>query len=125
MPQTDSIFQEFVSDGARRRIFEREALALEAAESISRLMEQQGVNKSELAARLGASKSHITSLLSGSRNITLHTFADLAFALGAKIEFSVAPLAGAPQCSRVDAQPALNAKRPWRPRTAPARKRRA
>ena len=79
-------FEEFVADPKRRRVYERESLAFEAAELISGLMEQREVSKTELAERIGASKSHVTQLLSGSRNMTMHTLADLAFALGHKVE---------------------------------------
>src|SRR5271157_5540161 len=85
-------FQEFISDPKRRRVYEQEALAFEASELISRLMEDQEINKSELAGRVGTSKSHSTNLLSGSRNITMHTLADLTFALGHKIEMKTIPL---------------------------------
>jgi antitoxin component HigA of HigAB toxin-antitoxin module len=77
-------FEEFIADPKRRPVYERESLAFEAAELISGLMEQHQVNKTELAERIGASKSHVTQLLSGSRNMTTHTLADLAFALGHK-----------------------------------------
>jgi transcriptional regulator with XRE-family HTH domain len=90
--QINDHFQEFVSDPKRRRIYEREALAFDASELISRLMEDNGVNKSDLATRAGTSKSHITNLLSGSRNMTLHTLADLMFVLGYKVEMKAAPL---------------------------------
>jgi transcriptional regulator with XRE-family HTH domain len=86
MAQLKDQFQEFVSDTNRRRLYEREALALEASELVSQLMQQQRISKTELAARVGTSKSHITSLLSGSRNMTMHTLADLTFALGYKVE---------------------------------------
>lgn len=90
--QISDHFQEFISDPKRRRIYEREALAFEAAELISRLMEEHEVNKSELATRVGTSKSHITNLLSGSRNMTMHTLADLTFVLGHKVEMKAMPL---------------------------------
>lgn len=85
-------FQEFVSDPERRRLFEREALALDASELISRLMQERKVNKTDLACLAATSKSHITNLLSGSRNMTLHTLADLAFVLGHKLEIRATPL---------------------------------
>jgi len=94
VPAQDQL-QEFISDPERWRIYEREELAFEASELISKLMEAEGVNKTELADRLGTSKSHITNLLSGARNMTVHTLADLAFVLGHKIELRDAPLAAA------------------------------
>jgi transcriptional regulator with XRE-family HTH domain len=85
-------FQEFVSQPKRRRLYECEALALDASELIFDLMQEKKVNKTELAALVGTSKSHITNLLSGSRNMTLHTFADLTCVLGHKIEIRATPL---------------------------------
>jgi transcriptional regulator with XRE-family HTH domain len=85
-------FEKFISDAKRRRLYERESLAFEAAELISELMEKQNVSKSELATRIGASKSHITQVLSGSRNMTVYTLADLAFALGHKVGIESIPL---------------------------------
>jgi hypothetical protein len=88
-------FQDFVADPERRRIYEREALAFDASELISELMEKQDVSKSKLAHLAGTSKSHVTQLLSGSRNMTMHTLADLAFVLGHKVEIKAAPLSAA------------------------------
>lgn len=96
-------FQEFVSDPKRRLLYEREALALDAAELISQLMQVARVNKTELAGLVGTSKSHITSLLSGSRNMTMHTLADLTFALGYKVEIKATPLREAKKANRTDA----------------------
>lgn len=55
-------------------------------------MQNEKVSRAGLAKRIGKSKAFVTQLLSGSRNMTLHTFADLAFALGHKIEIAPAPL---------------------------------
>ena len=93
--QTQDHFQEFIADPRRRRIYEREALAFDASELISSLMEDKGVNKVKLAELTGTSKSHITQLLSGSRNMTVHTLADLAFVLGHKVEMKATPLCAA------------------------------
>ncbi len=81
-------FEEFVTDFENRRLFEQEALALDATELIIELMEKQGVNKTELAGRVGKSKAFVTQILGGSRNMTLHTLADVAFALGCRIKLS-------------------------------------
>jgi transcriptional regulator with XRE-family HTH domain len=80
-------FEEFVADNERRRLYERESLAFDAAELISVLMEEKKVSKAELARRVGKSRAYITQLLSGARNMTMHTLADLTFALGARVEF--------------------------------------
>jgi DNA-binding Xre family transcriptional regulator len=103
-------FQDFVSDPQGRRIYEREALAFEASELISSLMEEQAVSKTKLAELIGTSKSHITQLLSGTRNMTMHTLADLAFVLGHKVEIRSSPLS-AVNC-RLDAGKACAAHTP-------------
>jgi antitoxin component HigA of HigAB toxin-antitoxin module len=79
-------FQEFIEDAERHRIFEQESLAFEATELIFTLLKEQQLTKADLAKRIGKSKAYVTQLLSGSRNMTLHTFADLVFALGYKVD---------------------------------------
>ena len=95
---TNTTFDEFVQDAANRRVFEQESLAIEAAELISQLMEQRQIRKADLAKEIGKSKAFVTQVLSGSRNMTMHTFADLACALGHRIVLNSTPLesAGAP-----------------------------
>lgn len=85
-------FQEFIEDAEKHRVFEQESLAIEATELISTLLKERKVSKVDLAKRIGKSKAYVTQLLSGSRNMTLHTFADLAFALGCKVELQAARL---------------------------------
>jgi transcriptional regulator with XRE-family HTH domain len=92
MARVKTKFDKFISDPKRRQIYERESLAFNAAELISDLMEEQAVSKSELAGKVGVTKSHITQLLGGSRNMTMHSLADLAFALGCKVELKTTPL---------------------------------
>jgi transcriptional regulator with XRE-family HTH domain len=85
-------FEEFISDPKQRRVFEREALSLEATELIAALMEQGGVNRTELAKKLESSKAHVSQVLTGSRNMTLHTLADYLFALGHRAQIDAFPL---------------------------------
>jgi transcriptional regulator with XRE-family HTH domain len=84
-------FEEFVADFENRRLFEQEALVLEATELITQFMEKRGVNKTQLAKKIGRSKAFVTQILSGSRNMTLHTLADVAFALGCRIKLKGVP----------------------------------
>ena len=78
------------------REFAKEELAFEATELIAELMEKKHVSKTELAQRIGKSKAYVTQVLSGSRNITMHTLAGLTFALGYKAKLAAAPRAEAP-----------------------------
>jgi transcriptional regulator with XRE-family HTH domain len=89
-----TILEEYISDPKRHRIYERESLALQASEMILELMEKEGITKKELAERIEASKAHVTQVLSGSRNMTLHTLADFLYALGRKAELDAIPLHG-------------------------------
>jgi antitoxin component HigA of HigAB toxin-antitoxin module len=91
--ETRTKFQEFIEDAGRHRVFEQESLAFEATELISTLMKEQQVKKADLAKKIGRSKAYVTQLLSGSRNMTLHTFSDLAFALGHKVKLQSSALA--------------------------------
>lgn len=71
----------------RKRIYAQECLIVIVAERISLLMQRQNMSKADLAAKLGCSKAHVTGLLSGSRNMTLRTIADIAGVLGCRVEF--------------------------------------
>lgn len=64
-----------------RLAFLEEGLILDATETIFKAMEKRGMTKAALAEQLGSSKAHVTQLLNGSRNMTLRTFARIAFSL--------------------------------------------
>jgi transcriptional regulator with XRE-family HTH domain len=64
------------------RLVAQESLILETTEEICRILNSENITRSELAKRLGKSKGFVTQVLSGERNMTLHTMADFAFALG-------------------------------------------
>ena len=66
------------------RLFAREDFVYNVTEDILILLEDLGVSKQELASRLGKSRSFITQVLSGSRNMTLGTLSDICFSLSIK-----------------------------------------
>lgn len=68
-----------------KKLFTKEALLLDVTEAIWEAMEKCGLNKVQLADALGTSKSNITQLLDGTRNMTLGTLSDLAFVLGLRV----------------------------------------
>lgn len=74
------------------RLVEQETLIFEATEMISELLEADGVTRKELADKLGRSKGFVTQILSGNRNMTLRTLADLTFALQHRVRVAAAPL---------------------------------
>jgi transcriptional regulator with XRE-family HTH domain len=77
-----------MEDPEYRRLYAIEGLVTDAAELVARLMEQQGVNKAELARRLGKSRAWATQLLNGKANMTMRTFAAVVHALGAEVKLS-------------------------------------
>lgn len=72
-----------------RRVFEQEGLILQVTEEIWEALESKGWNKAQLANALGKSKSYVTQLLNGSRNMTLRTLSDICFALGVPVRVRV------------------------------------
>lgn len=69
----------------------REAALLEIASVFDLIMEENGINKTTMAEKLGVTKSLVTQVLSGNRNLTVRTMSDFAFALGGNIRFSFIP----------------------------------
>jgi len=67
------------------RLYAQEALIEEAGELVAEAMNRLNLSKSQLAKRIGVTKAHITQLLSGSRNMTLRTLADLMHAMGHRV----------------------------------------
>lgn len=79
-------------DTETRRRTAHERLVCEATERIRRAMEDAGVSQAELGRLLDTSRANVSALLSGGRNMTLHTVADLAFALGWRVRIGLEPL---------------------------------
>jgi antitoxin component HigA of HigAB toxin-antitoxin module len=92
MTRRNITLNESLQDRSYHQKFEQEFLAFAATELICSLMKQKGMNKATLATKIGKSKAFVTQLLSGSRNMTLHTFADLAFALDHKVNLTLLDL---------------------------------
>ena len=70
-----------ITSQAEKRAYAREELIYNATEDLLVILEDKDITKVELARRLGKSKSYITQLLSGSRNMTLGSLSDICFAL--------------------------------------------
>ncbi len=74
---------------SEERSFVREELLYNVTEDMLVIIEDLEITKKELARRLGKSRSYVTQILSGSRNMTLGTFSDICFALGFKPEIKL------------------------------------
>jgi antitoxin component HigA of HigAB toxin-antitoxin module len=70
-----------MSDPEFRKLLAVESLAA-AAEIIAQMMADQGLSKADLARRLNKSRSWVTQLLSGGRNMTVRTLAEVVHARG-------------------------------------------
>jgi transcriptional regulator with XRE-family HTH domain len=66
------------------RLFARQDFVYNVTEDLLVAIETQNITKQDLANRLGKSRSFVTQLLSGSRNMTLGTLSDICFALDIK-----------------------------------------
>lgn len=80
-----------MEDPEYRKLYAIEGLVTDAAELLARLVEQQGINKADLARRLGKSRAWVTQLLSGRANMTIRTFAEVVYALGAEVKLGTQP----------------------------------
>ncbi|MCA9457887.1 MAG: helix-turn-helix transcriptional regulator [Nitrospira sp.] len=69
-------------------VFEEDFI-LDVTEKLFEEMERQGKSKADLATRMNKSKAYITQILNGSRNMTLKTLADIAYALNMKPMFNL------------------------------------
>jgi transcriptional regulator with XRE-family HTH domain len=76
------------------RLVAEETLIFDVTEEISRELAAAGITRKELAEALGKTKGHVTQLLSGERNMTLRTAADLAHALDRRLHVRAQPLDG-------------------------------
>ena len=86
-PSTYELFEQ--SSERNRRLLREEELILDVTEAVSVVMREEGVSKAQLAKRMGRTKGFITQLLSGGRNLTLRTLADIADALEARVTITV------------------------------------
>ncbi|MGQ3299656.1 helix-turn-helix transcriptional regulator [Reyranella sp.] len=79
------------SSDKRRRTYTR--LVGEISHALNQALveehEDRNLTRAQMAAALGWNRASITKLLSGSRNMTLETLADLAFALDRPIRVSL------------------------------------
>jgi transcriptional regulator with XRE-family HTH domain len=81
-----------IADPEARRVYEEERLVLEANEALLEAMEETQISRAQLADFIGASRAHVSQLLSGTRNLTLRTLARLACALGKQVDIRLTAL---------------------------------
>jgi len=88
-------------------VYWTESLKLEFAEELSRLMDERGLTKTDLATKLGCSRAYITKVFNTTFNPTLETLAKIALAFDARVELKLVPL-DVPSGKRAAAAPATH-----------------
>lgn len=82
-------FSELYEEAERHEDYRIAGAILEFTESVAREMNRQGLTRTELAERLGATPAYITKILRGRVNFTLATMVRLAGALGNELEVRI------------------------------------
>lgn len=67
----------------------QEELILEATEALARALQSSGLTQNELAGHLGKTEGFISQIMDGRENLTLRTLADVAGALGYKVQIQL------------------------------------
>lgn len=70
---------------------EAEFKGLMFVEQVLKLMKEQGLNRTQLAERMGVRPSRVTAMLNGSSNFTLETLIRAGRAVGATLEQTLVP----------------------------------
>jgi transcriptional regulator with XRE-family HTH domain len=79
-------YERIEADPSLRRELHGEELLMAATCAISEEMARQGLTKAALAQCMGRTRGDITQILSGARNMTLRTLAEVADALGCRVD---------------------------------------
>lgn len=66
-----------------------ERLIFNTTEDILLAMQDAAMNQADLAKKMGRSKSCVSQLLDGHRNLTLKTLSDITYALGAEVKLAI------------------------------------
>ena len=92
-PMTTS-FQELIHVIHESETYDVEVLRDNVSDQILFWMQRTGVTKSELAQRLGKTRSYVTKILQGNTNFTLESLVQIARVLGCVFVPSFAPSTG-------------------------------
>jgi len=82
-------YEKFERSDSGRRLLQQEDLIMQVLEELSRALETKNISKTWLAQRLGKTKGFVSQILSGGRNLTLRTVADVCWATGYTPKFEL------------------------------------
>jgi len=80
-----TLLEKYLEDPEFARLMAQGDLIMEVTETICELLEKERISRKELADRLGKTKGFVSQLLSGGRNLTLRTVADILHFLGYRV----------------------------------------
>ena len=76
-----------------QRDYAQERAIVGVTESVVCAMQEAGLNQTQIAARIGKSRGHVSRLLDGTRNMTLRSLADMLWACGKEVsDLHLSPL---------------------------------
>lgn len=87
----DSLKARLCKTKGGKRLWNQERAIILVTEAIMQLMEAKGVNRAELAQRLGKSRSFVDRLLSGTHDIDIRTISDVFTVLGEQFRAKARP----------------------------------
>ena len=82
-------FSDLIQNARSRDDYWVEDATLQFTMQLYRLMQEQGISKTELASRIQVSQPYVTRVLKGRDNLTIATMVKLARAMGAKLQISL------------------------------------
>ena len=82
-------FKDLIQDAKSRDDYWIEDTVLQFTMQLHEQLQKQGISKTELASRIGASQPYITRILKGRDNLTIATMVKLARAVGLKVQISL------------------------------------
>ena len=82
-------FSDLIQDARSRDEYWIADVILQFTMQLHEQMQKQGISKTELASRIGASQPYITRILKGRDNLTIATMVKLARAVGLTVQVSL------------------------------------
>jgi len=84
-------FKELIDEAKGRDTYWAASMILDFTEGLHKMMEANGVSRSELARRLGVSPAYITKALRGNVNFTVDSMVRLVRAAGGEVSIHIGP----------------------------------
>lgn len=88
---TGPSFRGLFEEAEGRLAYLTEGAILDFTEELSRVLEEKGVSRGELARRLESSPAYVTKILRGKTNFTLASMVRVGQALGCELRIHLAP----------------------------------